>query len=168
MRKRDISKLGSGVIIILFCAVLGSGFTLFGSEDVQAPRNNPSTGMGETTFLGPGLLDVPAYSGVYLHSGEFFLDEHDLLIPGRGFDFDFHRVYKSRVIYSGPLGWNWDHTYNRRLLELPAGDILYFNGMGRRERYVAQKAGDIVTGYEAPAGSLTELKKRQDGCSSPK
>jgi RHS repeat-associated protein len=163
MRKRDIRKLVSRVVILLFCIVFGTGFTLFGSEDVQAPRNNPSIGMGETTFLGPGLMNVPAYSGVYLHSGEFFLEEHDLVIPGRGFDFDFHRVYKSQSIFSGPLGWNWDHAYNRRLLELPTGDVLYFNGMGRRERYVAVKYGDVVSGYTSPAGALSELKKRMDG-----
>ncbi|MBU4405659.1 MAG: Ig-like domain-containing protein [Candidatus Aminicenantes bacterium] len=135
---------------------------LVDSENPE-PANNASTGMGETTFFGPGLLDVPAYSGVYLHSGEFFLEETDLAIPGRGFDFVFKRMYKSQSIYSGPLGWNWDHAYNRRLLELPAGDILYFNGQGRRERYVAVKYGDVVSSYTSPEGALTELKKRQDG-----
>ncbi|TFG44122.1 MAG: hypothetical protein E4H48_00965, partial [Syntrophobacterales bacterium] len=132
-------------------------------SDDPEPANNPSTGNGEVSFAGPGLLDVPAASAVYLHSGEFFNQETDLRIPGRGFDFVFSRKHEAQSVYSGPLGWNWDHAYNRRLLELPAGDILYFNGMGRRERYVAQKAGDIVTGYEAPVGSLTELDKRQDG-----
>ncbi|MCG2811861.1 MAG: DUF6531 domain-containing protein [Candidatus Aminicenantes bacterium] len=97
MSKRERSKLVVSIIIVLFCAVFGSGFTLFGSENVQAPRNNPSIGLGETTFFGPGLLDVPAYSGVYLHSGEFFTSETDLRIPGRGFDFVFTRRYESQV-----------------------------------------------------------------------
>ena len=127
------------------------------------PANNPSTGNGETSFSGPGLLDVPAVSSVYLHSGEFFTAETDLRIPGRGFDFAFSRKYEAQSIFSGPLGWNWDHAYNRRLLELPNGDILYFNGMGRRERYVAVKYGDVVSGYTSPAGALSELKKRMDG-----
>jgi RHS repeat-associated protein len=127
------------------------------------PANNPSTGNGEASFSAPGLLDVPAASGVYLHSGEFFTAETDLRLPGRGFDFVFTRKYEAQGIYSGPLGWNWDHAYNRRLLELPSGDILYFNGLGRRERYVAVKYGDAVSGYTSPAGALTELKKRMDG-----
>ena len=63
----------------------------------SSPVNNPSM-----------------YEGVMLHSGEFVMEETDLRIPGRGFDFVFTRTYRSRILYSGILGANWDHTYNRR------------------------------------------------------
>jgi len=49
-------------------------------------------------------------SNVMLDTGEFVYNEVDLSIPGRGFDFVFARTYRSQSIYSGPLGWGWDHN----------------------------------------------------------
>jgi RHS repeat-associated protein len=103
------------------------------------------------------------YNSVYLHSGEFVHSGADVIIPGRGFDFAFIRTYRSQGIYSGVLGWGWDHNYHKRLLEMPGGDILYFDGTGRRERYKAQKAGSRITGYIVPEGWFTRLKKKEDG-----
>ncbi|NIO85733.1 MAG: hypothetical protein GTN53_34675, partial [Candidatus Aminicenantes bacterium] len=79
-------------------------------------------------------LNPAIYSNVLLHSGEFIWDDVDIRIPGRGFDFVFQRTYRSQAIYSGPLGWGWDHNYNKRLVELYSGDIIYYDGTGRRER----------------------------------
>ncbi|MFW9875916.1 MAG: DUF6531 domain-containing protein, partial [Candidatus Thorarchaeota archaeon] len=100
------------------------------------------------------------YSGVLLHSGEFVYEDIDLHIPGRGFDFVFKRTYRSQVMYSGVLGWGWGHNYNRRLLELPGGDILYFDGTGRRERFVK---GETAGTYTPAPGRFIELKKMVDG-----
>ncbi|NIN34178.1 MAG: hypothetical protein GTO60_03360, partial [Gammaproteobacteria bacterium] len=115
-------------------------------EKPNSPVNNPAM-----------------YNSVYLHSGEFVHSDADMIIPGRGFDFAFIRTYRSQGIYSGVLGWGWDHNYNKRLLEMPGGDILYFDGTGRRERYKAQKAGSRITGYIVPDGWFTQLKKKEDG-----
>ena len=134
----------------------------FIDSDKPNPANNPSTGMGELTHIAPGL-GGPSLSSVYLHSGEFFIDEIDMMVPGRGFDFVFKRHYESQSIYSGVLGWGWDHNLNRRLVELYKGDVLYFDGSGRRERYKAIKQGEMITGYESPKGYFTTLKKRVDG-----
>jgi len=124
---------------------------LIDSEKPQ-PVNNPSTGLGEIGGT------------VYLHSGEFALEEVDLRIPGRGFDFEFRRKHESQSIYSGPLGWNWDHNYNMRLLELPNSDLLFFDGTGRRERYKAKKNNQgIILDYISPRGYFTECFRRQDG-----
>ena len=57
----------------------------------------------ECTPAIPGLdcpVDDPLGVGrVELYSGEYFLEESDLRIPGRGFDFDFRRTYRSRGEY---------------------------------------------------------------------
>jgi YD repeat-containing protein len=99
-----------------------------------------------------------------LGSGEFALEEADLRIPGRGFDFELRRKYESQSVYSGPLGWNWDHNYNKRLLELPNGDLLYLDGTGRKERYRANKSeGGIILSYVPPQGYFTECYRRKDG-----
>ncbi|MCP4116569.1 MAG: hypothetical protein GY737_14380, partial [Desulfobacteraceae bacterium] len=116
------------------------------TEKPNSPANNPSM-----------------YSGVFTHSGEFVTGDVDLSLPGRGFSFVFSRTYRSQAIYSGVLGWGWDHSYNRRLVELPAGDIIYFGGSGRRERYKAIKSNGAITGYTAPKGHFTQLKKLMDG-----
>jgi YD repeat-containing protein len=95
-----------------------------------------------------------------LDTGEFVYSEVDLSIPGRGFDFVFARTYRSQSIYSGPLGWGWDHNYNKRLVELYSGDIIYYDGTGRRERY---KKDPITRKYQAPKGWFTQLQKMVDG-----
>ncbi|MCP4217510.1 MAG: RHS repeat protein, partial [bacterium] len=100
---------------------------------------------------------------VYLHSGEFFHAESDMAVPGRGFGFIFSRYYDSQSLYSGPLGWSWNHNFNIRLVELYNGDMLYFDGYGRRERYKAKKKGDMITGYESPKGYFTRLKRTSRG-----
>ncbi|MCP4157168.1 MAG: RHS repeat protein, partial [bacterium] len=84
-------------------------------------------------------------------------------IPGRGFGFLLARSYHSQSLYSGVLGWGWDHNYNKRLLEMYGGDIIYYNGSGRRERFKVVKKDTKIVGYESPSGWFTELKKTEDG-----
>jgi hypothetical protein len=97
---------------------------------------------------------------VLLHSGELVWSDVDLGIPGRGFDFVFQRTYRSQAIYSSVLGWGWDHNYNKRLLELYNGDIIYYDGTGRRERYKKDKS---TGNYQSPRGWFTQLQKMVDG-----
>jgi RHS repeat-associated protein len=113
------------------------------TEKPNSPANNPSI-----------------YSNVLLHSGELAWDEIDLHIPGRGFDFVFARTYRSQAIYSGVLGWGWDHNYNKRLVELYSGDIIYYDGSGRRERY---KKDQNTGKYQSPKGWFVELSRSEDG-----
>ena len=105
-------------------------------------------------------LNPALYSNVLLHSGELVWGDVDLHIPGRGFDFVFQRTYRSQAIYSSVLGWGWDHNYNKRLLELYNGDIIYYDGSGRRERFKK----DPETGkYQTPKEWFAELIKSEDG-----
>ncbi|UCH95189.1 MAG: RHS repeat protein [Candidatus Aminicenantes bacterium] len=103
------------------------------------------------------------YSNVMLDTGELVWQETDLRIPGRGMDFVFQRTYRSQVIYSGVLGWGWDHNYNKRMKELYTGDIIYYDGSGRRERFKAEKNGNTIIGYKAPKGWFVELIRSEDG-----
>jgi YD repeat-containing protein len=103
------------------------------------------------------------YNNVMLDTGELVWPETDLIIPGRGMDFVFQRTYRSQIIYSGVLGWGWDHNYNKRMLELYSGDIIYYDGSGRKERFKAEKKGNTIIGYKAPQGWFVELKKSENG-----
>ncbi|MCP4148614.1 MAG: RHS repeat protein, partial [bacterium] len=116
------------------------------TEKPNSPANNPAV-----------------YSGVYLHSGEFETGAVDMHVPGRGFDFLFARSYHSQSLYSGVLGWGWDHNFNKRLLEMYGGDVIYYDGSGRRERFKAIIEDDKITGYKSPPGWFTELKRTVDG-----
>ncbi|MCP4214577.1 MAG: RHS repeat protein, partial [bacterium] len=116
-------------------------------EDKTEKPNSPGTN--------PAL-----YQNVFMHSGEVLYGTTDMSVPGRGFDFSFTRTYRSQALYAGLLGWGWDFNYNRRLQELPGGDILYYDGSGRRERF--KKDAKTKT-YKSPAGLFSELKKTPEG-----
>ncbi len=61
-------------------------------------------------------------------SGEFVLTETDLLIAGRGFNYEFTRSYSSQGEQQSPLGYNWDHTYNIYLTHPTTDTLLMANG----------------------------------------
>ncbi len=127
----------------------------------------------------PGLLPSTGLSygsgaGVYLHSGEFYVYETDLEVPGRGLNWSFARKYRSGVISDGPLGHNWSFNYGQRLILVternrtmarPAsgsaaiGDVLRVDGYGRVDHYRANPDGS----FRAPTGYYTGLRRRPDG-----
>lgn len=59
---------------------------------------------------------------VDMFSGQFTHESEDILINGAGMDFAFRRIYKNQAVYLGPLGTNWDHSYNLWIRE--NGDLL--------------------------------------------
>ena len=66
---------------------------------------------------------------IVMFSGGFAQQSDDLHVNGAGIDFIFRRTYRNQSILFGPLGANWDHAYNLRLVEvgellrLKAGDL---------------------------------------------
>ena len=66
---------------------------------------------------------------VSLTTGEFTYDTSVMHIPGKGMPFDFGISYKNQYQYSGPLGNNFDFTYNRSITIDPStGNAIYANG----------------------------------------
>jgi RHS repeat-associated protein len=137
----------------------------------EAPR-------GTTPFGG-------AAGTVNLHNGEFVMVHEDLRIPGIGMDWHHTRTYRSQIAYDGPQGQSWDFNYNIRLGEhypndvvtSPSqggdpqiynpggntarnGDVVLFDGTGRRDVYIY----DVALGaYYSPAGRYDTLTKRPAG-----
>ena len=97
------------------------------------------------------------------HDGAFIEKETDLKIPGRGFDYEFRRTYRSRIEYNGPLGFNWDHNYNKRLVMQANGNVARFDGESRFDIYVKNADGT----YAAPSGYFDTLIVAPDA-SDPK
>jgi hypothetical protein len=74
----------------------------------------------EQTFhdLRYGIGDPVSPDGDFIHS------QTDVSLPGKGSDFVFTRTYRSRAIYLGILGHNWDHTYDQRLYWIQQGSCV--------------------------------------------
>ena len=135
------------------CSLLASGSAA--AATVAAP--------GTTAAAVSGGLRAPR--DTYLARGEFSYEATDLTIPGRGFDYQLARTYKSQLNGDGPLGHNWDHNYNRSLVVYktePDGTIasyLYFDGAGRALLFSRARAGV----YLSPPRFYMELTVAADG-----
>lgn len=65
---------------------------------------------------------------VNLATGEFGYENTLMNIPGIGLPYQLGISYKNQTSYNGPLGFNWDHTYNQYLTVEGNGNVLYANG----------------------------------------
>ncbi|MDZ4224523.1 MAG: DUF6531 domain-containing protein, partial [bacterium] len=90
---------------------------------------------------------------ILLHSGDLLQKETDLKIPGRGMDYEFVRTYRSRIEYDGPLGFGWDHNYNKRLVFQENGNVARFDGQARFDIYVKNADETFVS----PSGYFDTL-----------
>ena len=116
---------------------------------------------------------------VLLHSGEFIHRETDLVIPGRGIDWEFTRTYRSAVTLDGPLGHNWDFNYNRRIIpvtpnnledvlknfeDAEPGDVVRIDGLGRADLYKLDfQRADATALFTPPTGFYTSLELLSNG-----
>ena len=159
---------GGGPVIPIF-DIVGDFLPPRTQDDVPPVINDPNNPNGDgTTPVVPGGEGQPnggeeGGDPVILYTGEFILTETDLQIPGRGFDFEFKRTYRSQYNFNGPLGFNWDHNYRERL-DLPDPgdtnqDILRCSGRSRLDRYVANPDGS----YTSPTRFYDTLTKNPDG-----
>lgn len=83
----------------------------------------------------PPLFGTQSVNDVLVHSGELVREGVDLAIKGRGLDFVLRRFYSSAVYSFGPLGRNFDSPLFARIVWLPAGGLLFYDGTGRVQRF---------------------------------
>ena len=110
-------------------SVVPNGAAADGLADGLEPRRNASSSSWSRSR---------ETVGVYMHTGEFFLNAVDLQIPGRGLDWSFSRKYRSQIQYDGPLGHGWDFNMNARLIAVGGGDHLFLDGTGRQLSLVSK------------------------------
>ena len=124
------------------------------STDTGVKKGTNVDGVKNTTSGGDPVI---------LRTGEFTLSATDLSIPGRGFDFQVKRTYRSQYNFNGPLGHNWEFNHGERLLlpapEDPDQSVLLADGGGRVDGYVRNPDGS----YSSPDGFYNTLSQNPDG-----
>jgi RHS repeat-associated protein len=108
---------------------------------------------------------------IVMATGELWFTQTDLKIPGRGFDFELTRTYRSRTHFNGRLGYNWVFNYDQELVvyqgdsaqRLPtdvAGLAITW-AMPDGRQYVYQPNGD--GSYVSPQGIFETLTQQSNG-----
>jgi len=99
------------------------------------------------------------YDPVVLHNGEFVHPVVDVMIPGRGLNFEFKRIYRSRSHFIGRLGWNWTSNLDESLQTwvAPSGPgITWVDADGRKFFFAART--DQLGAFVSPAGVFVQLR----------
>ncbi len=99
------------------------------------------------------------YDPVLLHNGEFTHPVVDVAIPGRGLNFQFKRIYRSRSHFMGRLGWNWTHNFEEalRTWDSPQGvGLTWIDADGRK--FFFKVRTDHLGEFVAPLGVFAELR----------
>jgi YD repeat-containing protein len=91
-------------------------------------------------------------------SGRYRVSVTDVSLPSRGMELSLTRVYSSGVVYYGPWGYNWDHSYNVYLRELQAGAVGVWTGALGEDVYRPEADGTL-----RPPLGVFRLLERQPG-----
>lgn len=86
-------------------------------------------------------------------TGEFLVDKTDVELSGVGLPFRMRRVYRNRWTYDGPMGFNWTHAYDQRLVFSQAAcnrTAHWLTGEGSMIRFDETATGAWVSSPPAP------------------
>ncbi len=78
---------------------------------------------------------------VTLFNGQFTYAATDLKIDGAGIEFAFKRTYKHQAFTHGPLGFNWDYSYNLWIRE-ESNSVVRSSGELREDHYIRHEVHD--------------------------
>ena len=88
---------------------------------------------------------------VDLATGSLVLTEEDVLLRGAGMDASFRRTYRSQAVFDGPLGSNWDHSFNLFLNEVGTTRLRRSTGAMSDETFVRhQRHPQVGFAYWVP------------------
>jgi len=103
-----------------------------------------------------------ALDPVVMATGELEFTQTDLKIPGRGFDFELKRTYRSRIHFNGRLGYNWVFNYHEMLVIPDVSDANQNvqRSMPNGLQYIYVKNTD--GSYQSPESIFEVLTKKTD------
>lgn len=129
----------SARLTALLTLVFATG--IFARDDTIGNPDQECAGCCGGGDSGPAFADP-----VYFFNGEFHLEASDLHIPGRGFDFELSRKYRSKTGRRTILGYNWDLSYNIYLEKSGSHgeNLMLFDGTGRHDLFVPDGNGHWV------------------------
>src|SRR6266540_1690868 len=136
----------------------GCGSCRGGSLLTVAPGAAAGGGYDRPDGYSPPLGMTRQIGVVFPHSGEYLYSVTDLSFPVPGLDFAITRTYRTQISYHGILGFNWDANFLARYLRYgtvsgssasAAGDMYYYGGDGRRDRYIYDAVGGV---FQSPNG----------------
>ncbi len=125
----------------------------FGDEDDFGPPEEPGTAeeppaqpdcnppICEDEEQEPSPPKKEVGDPVYPFSGEFHESVTDLVIPGRGLDFEWTRKYRSKIGPNTEQGNGWDYAYNISLAADINGNRVLRDGNSRGDVYELQPDG---------------------------
>lgn len=82
-----------------------------------------------------------ALDPVDLATGDFTYNNTLLHLAGNSLDYELALQYRSRSVYDGPVGQNWDHNYNKKLVENTGGSVTYYDGKLGKYTFVTSGSG---------------------------
>ena len=123
--------------------------------------NGPTalTGSGGGSFVAPAMAGYRGFAEPHASwlpfKGKIEWAARDLFMPGVGLDLSFDRIWRGSVsAFDGPLGQQWEFTWNKRLFEADATSNVTFYEGGRKETYT-YSAGS----FTSPAGRYDTLAR---------
>jgi len=100
-----------------------------------------------------------ANSDLNTFNGNFYKQETDVDIEGRGFPLLVNRNYNSRSVDDGVFGVGWSSNLDRKLTFTTDDLVIYRDEDGTEHYFTKDSSGN----YESPAGTYLQLERNSDG-----
>ena len=101
---------------------------------------------------------VPAWAGVNLKNGNFYISYTDIVVPGGGKKLEITRTYNSKSTESGWFGFGWGSDYETRLETSADGSVVvHEHGAGAKTRFIPKTSVD----GEAAAKKIVEAMRKR-------
>lgn len=134
---------------------------MFWSSDYSAdPLKKPKLSVNYTIEpIGVESFWTSAESNVNTYNGNFFNQETDFTIDGRGLPLTVNRTYNSRSAEPGMFGFGWSSNLDQKLTFAADDLVLYRDEDGTQHYFSKNSSG----GYDSPGGVYLQLEKNTDG-----
>lgn len=109
-------------------------------------------------FSAAAIIAMPAWSGVNLKNGNFYISYTDIVVPGGGKKLEITRTYNSKSTEVGWFGFGWGSDFETRLQTSADGSVvIHEHGAGGKTRFTPKTAVDA----EAASKKIIEAMRKR-------